>query len=154
MCMIIREAKKEDYDSCIEIAKDLSEWFDAKEIEEISNNLLIYPTFVLEEERVQAFAILQNKSDDTVEIKHFAVARNRQHRGLGTKLIRYIEEEYKGKDYIEVKTLDASADYAPYVYTRAFYVKNGFVKTEVIDSYPGWEPGNPCAVYVKKILSQ
>lgn len=149
--MKIRKAKKEDLESCIAIARDLSEWFDAKEIQEISKNILSFPTFIIEDDGIQAFAILENKSADTVEIKHFAVARNRQHMGLGTKLIGYIESEYSDKEYIEVKTLDESADYAPYKNTRAFYEKNGFVKIEVIDSYPGWEPGNPCAVYLKKI---
>ena len=49
---------------------------------------------------------------------------------------------------IEVKTLAATADYAPYEKTRRFY-ELGLFLIETIDPFPGWEPGNPCAIYVK-----
>lgn len=149
--MEIRKAKKEDFDDCIAIAKALPEWFDEKEILEISNHLLCLPTFIIKNDGIQAFAILEDKSPETVEIKHLAVARNHQRSGLGTELLKYIEEEYPNKTYIEVKTLDEGADYEPYVSTRSFYEKNGFVKVDVIDPYPGWSRGNPCAVYRKMI---
>ncbi len=149
--MEIRKARKEDFDSCIAIAKELPEWFDVKELSEISKHILSLPTYLVEDAGVQAFVILEDKSSETVEIKHFAVLRDRQRSGLGTKLLEHIEKEYSEKIYIEVKTLDESAEYEPYVSTRSFYEKNGFVKVDVIEPYPGWSPGNPCAVYVKNI---
>lgn len=150
--MKIRKAQKEDFEACIAIAKNLPEWFDEKEVLEISEHLLNLPTFLMiENKEIKAFAILENKSAEAIEIKHFAVSRDCHRSGLGTQLLKYIEQKYQDKTYIEVKTLDASADYEPYVGTRSFYEKNGFVKVDVIDPYPGWSPGNPCAVYRKTL---
>jgi hypothetical protein len=44
--------------------------------------------------------------------------------------------------------LDRSADYRPYEATRAFWERRGFVQVDTIDPLPGWEPGNPAAIYV------
>jgi hypothetical protein len=52
---------------------------------------------------------------------------------------------------VEVKTLDASSGYEPYVATRAFWEARGFVQVDRIDPLPGWNPGNPCAIYVRAI---
>jgi hypothetical protein len=54
-----------------------------------------------------------------------------------------------GARLVEVKTLDASVPSADYGVTRKFYEKRGFELLESIDPFPGWEPGNPCAIYVK-----
>ena len=54
----------------------------------------------------------------------------------------------KGVQVVEVKTLDRSAEYAPYNSTRRFWEARGFVHIDTIDPLPGWEPGNPCAIYV------
>ncbi|HEX5290374.1 MAG TPA: hypothetical protein VFX25_16040 [Streptosporangiaceae bacterium] len=35
--------------------------------------------------------------------------------------------------------------------TRAFWERNGFVHVDTIDPLPGWEPGNPAAIYVAAI---
>ena len=43
---------------------------------------------------------------------------------------------------VAVKTLDRSAGYPPYVATRAFWERKGFVYVDTIDPLPGWEPGN------------
>jgi N-acetylglutamate synthase-like GNAT family acetyltransferase len=150
--MKIRLAGKNDFKSCVVIAKSLPEWFDENEVLEISKHLFTLKTFVVvENEEVLAFAILEDKYKDTIEIKHLAVSRSHQHAGIGTNLISYIEKSCPDKTNIEVKTLDESADYEPYMSTRSFYEKNGFKKAEVIDPHPGWGPGNPCAVYKKTI---
>jgi len=47
------------------------------------------------------------------------------------------------------KTLAPDVEYAPYEATRRFYEKKGFIHLETIDPYPGWDPGNPCAIYVR-----
>jgi hypothetical protein len=53
-----------------------------------------------------------------------------------------------GVSVVEVKTLDRSADYQPYLATRAFWERRGFVYLDMIDPLPGWGPGNPAAIYV------
>ena len=92
---------------------------------------------------------VREKSAGAVEIAQLAVIAKRQGKGVGTKILQYIETQLAPGKIIEVKTLDESVDYEPFVRTRAFYEKNGFVKVDVIDPYPGWNPGNPCAIYVK-----
>ena len=56
-----------------------------------------------------------------------------------------------GASVLEVKTLGASSDATNYDGTRRFYERHGFVLLEEIDPFPGWEPGNPCAIYVKAV---
>jgi len=57
----------------------------------------------------------------------------------------------EGVRFVEVKTLDESADYEPYVATRAFWETCGFVQIDCIDPLPGWSPGNPSAIYVAAV---
>lgn len=148
--MEIRKATKKDYSTCIQIAQDLPEWFGEKELLEISKNIEIMPTFVIDKHGVIAFACIEDKSDKVIEIKHFAVKKNHQNEGLGTRLLTFVESQYPKRELIVVKTLDESVDYKPYERTRAFYEKNGFIKIDVIDPYPEWTPGNSCAIYIKK----
>lgn len=57
----------------------------------------------------------------------------------------------EGIRFLEVKTLASDIDYAPYELTRRFYESRCFVHLETIDPFPEWEPGNPCAIYIKKV---
>jgi hypothetical protein len=52
---------------------------------------------------------------------------------------------------VEVKTLDASSGYEPYVATRAFWERRGFVQIDCIDPLPGWDHGNPSAIYARAL---
>ena len=54
---------------------------------------------------------------------------------------------------VEVKTLDVSAGYEPYVSTRAFWERRGFRQIDCIDPLPGWQPGNPSAIYVAALVA-
>ena len=76
-----------------------------------------------------------------------------QHRGIGSALVNRIASDLssQGIKVMEVKTLSADVDYAPYEKTRRFYEKVGFMHLDTIDPYPGWEPGSPCAIYIKRL---
>jgi GNAT superfamily N-acetyltransferase len=78
------------------------------------------------------------------------VAAERRGAGLGTRLVEAVlaELEAGGVRLVEVRTLDPSAGYAPYEATRGFWKARGFVQVDRVDPYPGWQPGNPCAIYV------
>ena len=71
-------------------------------------------------------------------------------RGHGTRLLGRILDHLAadGISVVEAKTLDRSSGYRPYEATRAFWERNGFVHVDTIDPLPGWEPGNPAAIYV------
>jgi len=79
-----------------------------------------------------------------------AVDPARRGHGLGTVLLGRMLDELAadGVSVVEAKTLDRSADYQPYEATRAFWERRGFVQIDTIDPLPGWQPGNPAAIYV------
>jgi GNAT superfamily N-acetyltransferase len=96
---------------------------------------------------------VERKGAGVAEILWMAVSSERRRMGIGTRLLSAIEDELRveGSKLLEVKTLAAEARYAPYDDTRRFYEGSGFLPVETMDPYPGWEPGNPCAIYVKPL---
>ena len=70
------------------------------------------------------------------------VKRNMQRKGIGKKLLTWLEKEAKkyGLHSIEVETLPDEDDYEPYKKTRAFYYKNGFKRILYIKArIKGWD---------------
>jgi N-acetylglutamate synthase-like GNAT family acetyltransferase len=100
---------------------------------------------------VTGFADVAVNYSRVAEILWLAIKRESQHKGFGTTLVEYIAANLKksGTRLLEVKTLSSCANYRPYDVTRRFYEKNGFLLIDIIDPYPGWEPGNSCTLYVK-----
>jgi ribosomal protein S18 acetylase RimI-like enzyme len=83
----------------------------------------------------------------TCDLYWIVVDRGRQRRGVGTALLRAVEEQLaaEGCRLIVVET-SSRADYAP---TRAFYERRGFSRTAVIPAY--YEPGDDLVVYLKDV---
>ena len=106
-------------------------------------------------DEVVGFAVMDCKSNHAAEISWMAVQPEYQRQGIGSALVDRIagDSVFEGVILLEVKTLSADVDYPPYEKTRRFYEKVGFIHLDTIDPYPGWEPGNPCAIYVK-VLSR
>jgi GNAT superfamily N-acetyltransferase len=101
----------------------------------------------------RGFAVVQRRSPLVAEILWMAVDPVCRGTGLGTGLLDHIIDDLvtEGVSLVEVKTLDGSADYPPYEATRAFWGGRGFVHLDSIDPLPGWQPGNPCALYVRAL---
>lgn len=99
------------------------------------------------------FTIVERRSRDAAEILWMAVHAHHRSRGVGTLLLDRVLDDLaaSGTRLIEVKTLDTAAGYEPYEATRAFWERRGFIKLDVIDPLPGWQPGNPAAIYVAVI---
>ena len=99
---------------------------------------------------VAGFAIAARKSPGGVEILWIAVEAARRGQGHGTRLLGHVLGDLAaaGVSVVEAKTLDGSSGYQPYEATRAFWERNGFVQVDTIDPLPGWQPGNPAAIYV------
>ncbi len=134
------------------IAQELPDYFNASGLVLMRQDLQVHQLYLAtERDQVFGFATVQQKSRAVAEITWMAVRRECQHRGLGSQLVDRLAGDLRarGVRLLEVKTLAAEADYAPYELTRHFYEKKGFVQLETIDPYPGWEPGNPCAIYLK-----
>jgi GNAT superfamily N-acetyltransferase len=99
---------------------------------------------------VAGFAVAARKSAGGAEILWMAVDAARRGHGHGTRLLGHILDGLAaaGVSVVEAKTLDGSSGYQPYEATRAFWERNGFVQVDTIDPLPGWQPGNPAAIYV------
>jgi GNAT superfamily N-acetyltransferase len=82
-----------------------------------------------------------------------AVDAARRGRGHGTTLLGHVLDQLAadGISIIEAKTLDRTSGYRRYEATRVFWERNGFVQVDTIDPLPGWQPGNPAAIYIAAI---
>ena len=105
---------------------------------------------ITDSDGVAGFAIAARKSPGGAEILWIAVDATRRGHGHGTKLLGHVLDGVAaaGVSVVEAKTLDGSSGYQPYEATRAFWERNGFVRVDTIDPLPGWQPGNPAAIYV------
>lgn len=99
---------------------------------------------------VAGFAVAARKSPGGAEILWIAVAADQRGRGHGATLLSYVLDQLAadGVSVVAAKTLDRSSGYRPYEATWAFWEHNGFVQVDTIDPLPGWQPGNPAAIYV------
>jgi ribosomal protein S18 acetylase RimI-like enzyme len=83
----------------------------------------------------------------TSDLYWIVVEPTRQHRGIGTELLRGVEQQMKaeGCRLVVVET-SSRADYAP---TRAFYERRGYARTASIPAY--YEPGDDLVIYLKDL---
>jgi GNAT superfamily N-acetyltransferase len=151
----IRAAGPGDARACAAIVRALPEHFTDDVPDEVVAHLAAGRGWVALDAAgaVAGFATVVPRTPRSVEITWMAVAPPARGRGVGTALlaevVRALGEE--GVALVEVKTLDASAGSAPYEATRAFWERRGFVLVDVIDPLPGWEEGNPAAIYVRAL---
>ncbi len=151
----IRLAGDEDLERCVEIVRTLPDYFTPDVPDRVRSDWAGCATWVTErEDRVLGMVMVERRSAKTAEILWAAVEPEHRGGGLGTALVQQVIGALgrAGVELLEVKTLDESADYEPYVATIAFWERRGFLKLDVIDPLPGWQPGNPCAIYVQTLL--
>ena len=139
-----------ELDACIEIVRGLPEFFTPDALDTIRDDFRQHQGWTATDDGVLGFAIVDRRSNTTAEILWAAVHRDRRGTGIGTLLIEHVLDTLAqdGVVLVEAKTLDRSAGYGPYESTRAFWERRGFVQIDRIDPMPGWQPGNPCALYV------
>lgn len=150
--MEIIQGNRTHIEDCLRIARNLPQYFTQDATKNLSKDISTHQLFVaVDSSEVRGFIILIQKSPFVAEISWLAVHPEHQHKGYGSSLVEFIATKLKntGVKLLEVKTLSPGTDYLPYENTRRFYDKSGFLLMDIIDPYPGWEPGNPCAVYVK-----
>ncbi len=141
-----------DIEGIQKLAKDLPEYFTKSAVERIGSERESENIIALENETVWGFIIYSVQRTEA-EIKWMAVRRDLRGHGIGSYLMKHLENILmkKGFKLLRIKTLDDSAGYEPYLSTNAFYRKLGFVRTGIISKMPGWDPGNPCAIYEKRL---
>jgi ribosomal protein S18 acetylase RimI-like enzyme len=147
----VRAARFGDLEACLQIVHALPDFFTDDVPAKVRGDLERHDGWVIAEGgEVVGFLIVDRRSSQAAEILWIAVEPARRGAGYGTRLLTHMFGELRdqGVVLVEVKTLDRSADYAPYEATNAFYERNGFVQVDCIDEFPEWEPGNPAAIYV------
>src|SRR5262245_58713099 len=145
----VRVAAPQDAARCAEIVAGLPDFFTDDVPDKVQRDLREHGGWVIDDAAdVVGFVIVERRGTRAAEILWAAVAADRRGRGLGSRLIDHALAELSagGVQIVEVKTLDPSADYAPYDATRAFWISHGFVQFDMIDPLPGWPPGNPAAL--------
>jgi GNAT superfamily N-acetyltransferase len=145
----IRAATAEDAGTCVAIVLGLDDFFTDDVPDKVRNDLRDHGGWVVDDGGgVVGFAIVERRGKRAAEILWAAVADDRRGAGLGTRLLDHVLDELSadGVQIVEVKTLDSSADYAPYEATRAFWLACGFIQLDTIDPLPDWPPGNPAAI--------
>jgi GNAT superfamily N-acetyltransferase len=139
-----------DTDSSFRLAAGLPDYFNAAGLEHLKADLVAGELFgAFMETELIGFAVFTELNPRAVELAWLAVRREHWSRGVGTRLVVESLSNLPSRyEMCQVKTLAATAPYAPYERTRRFYARLGFVPLEIIDPYPGWAPGNPCQLMV------
>ncbi|WP_237698674.1 GNAT family N-acetyltransferase [Pyrococcus yayanosii] len=149
MDIIIKSLQTDDErNACLEVARNLSEWFNEAGLRAIEEDLKSEITFIALDKEVLGFITVKSLNEKVLEILWMAVRREHRGKGIGSKLLNFVEEWAKEHRF-EVLLVKTSGDlsYKPYDETRKFYEKNGFVSVALIDPYPEW--GEPALIYVK-----
>jgi GNAT superfamily N-acetyltransferase len=146
----------DDVADCVSIVRELPDYFTDDVPDKVMADLRVHQGWIATDAgRIVGFAIVERRSRRSAEILWIAVRRAAQGNGVGAALVNHLLDELMadGLQVAEVKTLDHSAEYQPYVTTRAFWERRGFVQIDTIDPLPGWQAGNPAAIYVAALTS-
>ncbi|GAB3418821.1 GNAT family N-acetyltransferase [Flindersiella endophytica] len=147
----VRRAEPADIPACVGIVRALPDYFTDDVPAKVEADLRTHAAWVaVRDDTVIGFAVVERRSRQAAEILWLAVAPDAHRTGVATGVVDRALGELAndGLRVVEVKTLDGSAGYAPYDATRAFWEHSGFVQVDTIDPLPGWQPGNPAAIYV------
>lgn len=147
----IRRCTPDDVAGCAAIVRNLPDYFTNDVPAKVSTDLADHDGWVaIDGSGVVGFAVVDRRSALSADILWMAVREGRRGTGIGTALLDQTLRALKGDGLrlAEVKTLDPSVDYAPYVATRAFWKRHGFVQVDTIDPMPGRQSGDPAAICV------
>ena len=149
--LVVRAAAPTDVESCLDIVRQLPAFFTPDVPGTLRADFGRHSAWVIDAaHEVAGFAVVDRRSAVAAEILWAAVRPDHRGQGIGTFLIEHMLRELAadGVSLVEAKTLDRSSDYAAYESTRVFWEHRGFVQIDTIDPLPGWQPGNPSALYV------
>ena len=148
----VRVAVVDDAAGCVAVLAALPDYFTPDTHEQV--DVQQHRGWVaVDDGAVVGFVLVDARYPEAAEITFAAVMPDRRDGGIGTALVNAALTALAadGVKVVEVKTLDASAGYEPYVATRGFWEARGFRQIDCIDPLPGWQPGNPSAIYVAAI---
>ena len=150
----VRRGAAADGHACFRILRALPDFFTEDACAEFTAAALSHPLWIAELDGTPVgFVLAELRHRHAAEITFAAVEPGQRSQGAGKQLVAAAFDSLAadGVRFVEVKTLDESAGYEPYIATRAFWELCGFVQIDCIDPLPGWSPGNPSAIYVAAI---
>ncbi|MCL4374009.1 MAG: GNAT family N-acetyltransferase [Candidatus Marsarchaeota archaeon] len=128
---IIRANRVNKYiTDALRIAHSLKEWFNENGVKSMEADLFFDNLIVAVEGNETIGFACYSSYDGIMQLIWLAVERGYQGRGVGTKLLNWVEDEARshGIALIQVETLPDEHSYEPYKLTRKFYYNNGFVR--------------------------
>ena len=139
--------------TCAEILATVPHWFGIAEAnEEYRRVAERCPTLIAKDNgQAVGFLTVVRHSPHAAELHVMAVRPELHRRGVGRSLVGAAEERLRseGVEYLQVKTLSASAADEPYLETLAFYTALDF---RVLEEMPSlWGPDNPAVLLVKRL---
>lgn len=147
----IRSATSADVEGCVAVLAALPDYFTPDTHDDLRERFDDCEVWVATERKeIVGHVVLQRRYPQSAEIIYAGVLPEHRRNGIGKRLVSSLLAN-TDHTLIEVKTLDASSGYEPYVATRAFWEAMGFIQIDCIDPLPGWQPGNPSAIYVLKL---
>jgi ribosomal protein S18 acetylase RimI-like enzyme len=138
---------------CAELLATVPHWFGIpasnEEYRRVADRC---PTLVaMEGRRAVGFVTVVRHSPHAAELSVMAVRPELHRTGIGRMLVAAAEEllRSEGVEYLQVKTLSASANDKPYLGTLAFYTALGF---RVLEEMPSlWDPANPAVLLIERL---
>jgi GNAT superfamily N-acetyltransferase len=146
----VRRGTPEDIEGAVAVLAALPEFFTPDTHAALREGWVAHePWVAIDGDAVVGLALVERRYPASAEITYAAVLPQLRSGGIGTALVTTLLDDLvaDGVAIVEVKTLDESAGYEPYAATRAFWGRCGFVQVDCIDPLPGWQPGNPSAIY-------
>ena len=147
------EGTPEDIPQCMLIAESLPQYFTSKALDTMKRDFVTNPFQVAKDEsgHVLGFASFRKNTEQAAELEWLAVAGGHRRSGVGTVIVEATCNALKAKGFklLLAKTLSNRSPYIPYEASRKFLQKAGFIHTDTLDQYPGWDPGNPCDIYIR-----
>ena len=139
--------------ACAELLSTVPHWFGMAEANEEYRRVADRcPTLLANDNgRVVGFLTLVRHPPNAAELHVMAVRPELHRHGIGRTLVAEAEDRLRseGVDYLQVKTLSASAGDEPYLRTLAFYTALDF---RVLEEMPLlWGPDNPAVLLVKRL---
>jgi len=137
---------------CDRILRSLPDWFGIEEsIIEYNEKVKDLDFFVVEDTSIIGFVAIKTFNFKAIEIIVMGIDSHYHNKGIGKKLMAYIDAYYLDKGYNKVSVLTL-ADSHPDIYygrTRSFYKSVGFSELMVLSDF--WDEANPCLVMYKEL---
>lgn len=154
MNITLRAIRKQDFPA-LKIVLDSIELFPSEMLEEMSapyfnnpDSAHIWFTAVADDVPVSvAYCAPETFTEGTFNLYAIGVRHDMQGKGIGAKMMDYLEKALQQKSYrVLIVETSSTAELEP---SRAFYEKQGYTKEAVIRDF--WTEGDDKVIYWKKL---